>query len=320
MHTDELASCLGYLEYSGPLAEAGVMDASELGSALISFRSTIVALLASDAAAADLSDLSLPVRVQKGSVTIVIPQDVAGWILAAAGSAATAYVVAAAKKMAQKDFEGVGLGDLLQGALRRLANIVRVALHVGSADQKQFKSTKWRRANQEVGIPDAGGRYAYFPAEAIEQYVAFDTRLLAGLVRPVQPQRQLSIAVVENGVADEVRITVETKHSLLPSDERADDVVLPELEHGSEVTLAGMVTRGNASTNSIGMLYKGHILDCHPQEGSITRFKDCLFRECVAVVVVDRLDQSGLPSARKPKLMLRAITPVAPGPEGQTLF
>jgi hypothetical protein len=320
MGNDDLASCLGYMKYSGSLTAEGLMDAGELGAALVSFRAAISSMVAAEFPDHDLSTLRLPVRIERGSIWALVPDSVEVWLLASAGLAATAYITAAATKMAQKDFEGVGLRQVLQNAIGRLAQVVRIALHVGETGQTEFKRTKWRRNNKEVGIPNAEGQYIYVPTEAIEAYISFQPQVLAGMIRPVQQDRELSIAVVHKGGTDEVRITVASKHILLPDEDDNEAAILPELRHGDEVAIAGKITRGNENTNSIGIFHKGHVLDCHPVEGSITRFRDCLFQECVVEATVDRRSLDGRPDAKKPKLMLRSVEVARKEPEDHRLF
>ena len=74
--------------------------------------------------------------------------------------------------------------------------------------------------------------------------------------------------------------------------EDEDEFILPELIHGQYVELEGYVTKGNENTNNIGFQFSGHIINCKPKEGSIVRYKNQLFLQCLIKGFVDREDKN----------------------------
>src|SRR5262245_34909514 len=98
---------LGYARYSGAKVADGLMDARKAAKALIGFDEAYRTLLGyQDPHFRDV-DFELPIRVQKGSWEVLLPQTAVQWIVAGAGVVATTYLATAATKVAERDFEGV---------------------------------------------------------------------------------------------------------------------------------------------------------------------------------------------------------------------
>ena len=285
------------------------MDVGALGAALVSLRAALVDL--SDIPPQEAHRIPIPIRVSEGSVFAEFLDSAQVWLLAAAGLAATAYVTAAATQIAKNDFRDASLRKLVLRAVSRLANVVKIGLHVGGMGVPEFKGTRWRDENREVGIPGIDGEYLYVPAEDLEAYVRFDGKILADLVQPVTQEVTLTIAVIKDGIPDEVTIKASSRHVFTPEVDEEDSAELfPELEHAQAVELTGLVTRGNSGTNSIGLQYKGHILDCHPKRGTVKRFRDCVFEQSTVKGVVNRLAADGT-RMKKPKLVLDSVRSIA---------
>lgn len=109
----------------------------------------------------------------------------------------------------------------------------------------------------------------------------------------------------------EEKITIREKSIFVTNadDEEVDDEFLfPELEQGMLVRLEGRLTRGNAETNSVGLNYKGHILNCVPEAGSVVQYKPALFLRCVVEGIVTRLHKNYLVAERKPTIIFKRIT------------
>jgi len=296
------------------------MGAREIGEALVSFQDALALLLCGDLPELDAADLQIPVCIQHGSVLAFIPDSVELWLAAFAGTVLTAYAVSAATKMAQNDFEGVGLRRIFRESLSKLQTIIRIANHMKTTDQSEFQSPRWKVKADEVGIQNSDGHYIYVPRSAVEAYVSFDAKAVAGMVRPVRSERTLALGVVEEGRTTEVRITLSEKGIYLPESGEEDEMILAELRHGQQVSLLGELTRGNRTTNSVGLRYKGHILDCHPTSGSVVKYRDYLFRRCHVEGSVDRLLPNGSVGAKKPKLWISSVQAEAATEDEPTLL
>ncbi|MDR5671215.1 hypothetical protein KPA97_68455, partial [Burkholderia cenocepacia] len=92
--------------------------------------------------------------------------------------AATAYVTNAAKKMAEKDFDGVGFKDIFKTALEALKWIARIGKHLGSLDKRQFDDVKFKENNKLIGIPNESGEYLYLPVKYLELYAHCSPKIL----------------------------------------------------------------------------------------------------------------------------------------------
>jgi hypothetical protein len=121
----------------------------------------------------------------------------------------------------------------------------------------------------------------------------------------VDEERTLSIGVKEGNTFVEETVTVRQRR-IFTSEAEEDDKILPELEHGQDVILEGEVTRGNEMSNTIGISYGGHIVTGFPKEGSIVRFKNCLFSNCEIHGQVTR-DHFGTQDSRRPKIIITKI-------------
>ena len=137
---DDLSAYLGYLKYHGDLVEGGMMDAGKAARALLSFDSSLRFLLTSQTPELAELQFEIPDKIESDSWLAYVPASVGKWAIIALGSAATMYLKTAAKHMAKKDFEGVGLRDLFAKALERLQWIVRIAKHLGNTKQREFHS------------------------------------------------------------------------------------------------------------------------------------------------------------------------------------
>jgi hypothetical protein len=170
-----------------------------------------------------------------------------------------------------------------------------------------------------VGIPNEGGEYLYVPKTVVDFYSITPPRILSDVASLIEPGRQLRVAVSVDGRLEIEEITSHEKGIFFVSEEEPD-VLFPNLEHGQHVTLEGVLTRGNENTNSLGLRYQDHILNCVPREGSIVRFKNGLFLKCRVSGSVSRADDSGMISQKKPKLVVDTIEPLEPEQPELSLF
>jgi hypothetical protein len=123
--------------------------------------------------------------------------------------------------------------------------------------------------------------------------------------------RSLTIGVNKESRYETSTITEEEKgyfgHEV---DDDNGEFLFPELEHGDHVRLEGHLTRGNENSNSVGLEYKGHVLNCVPESGSIRRYKPALFLHCIVEGVVSRLFKQSNFAERRPTIIFTSITPL----------
>lgn len=298
---------LGLIRYVGKSVEAGYLDAGKSAQALLGVDEVLRYFVGAQDSSFAKADFEVPVRVRQGSVEIVVP-DTAVLLASVLGPPAAVYLSTAAKKMAERDFDGVGLRDLFSTSLQALQWAIRIAKHVGTLTRRVFDSgVQWRHANREIGIPNAAGELLFVPVEYLDLYERMPANLLVKITSVVEVERTLEVVVRRDGRDESVAVSVTDKPIFCPD---ADDVLFPELEHGAPFEHEGMVTRGNENANSLGFQYKGHILTCYPEEGNIARFKPALFLKSRLVGTVSRADKFGAPVELRPKVVFTSVEPV----------
>ena len=307
---------IAFLKFSGDDVPAGVIDAATAGSALIALDEGIRYFNESQSPQFARIQYSVPVRTTGGSWV--------AWILGmgtlGAGAFALSYLKTAGEKMAEKDFEDIGLKDVLSKSARAIQHIFRLIKHTKKDRGWESEQLEWRNNGDEVGIRNSEGEILFLPAEFLKWYANLPPRLVSRLTDGISIERTLSFGVKVNDEFEEVFISFEEKPYFSDSaDLIVDDVLFPELEHGQEVHLEGKLTRGNESSNSVGFEFDGHILNCTPEEGSITRFKPALFLRCAIDATVTRLSKNSVVAERRPTLIIKRITPLENEPH-QDLF
>jgi len=186
---------LGYLKYQGEMVNDGFMDARKSAQALLGFDEAVRFFVFQQAPDLRKIDFEFPVRVKKGSWKIVIPE-----LIKLAGSVVvTAYGVKAAQKMAERDFEGIGLKDIFHKSLLAIQWVIRIGKHLGDLTLKKFESVKFKDNNQLIGIRNSEGEFLYVPKEFLDFYVASNPRLLGKISELVEEQRVLSVGVYQDG-------------------------------------------------------------------------------------------------------------------------
>jgi hypothetical protein len=227
---------------------------------------------------------------------------------------AGAYVKKAAEKMAEKDFKDTGLADVFRTSLSAVQYLIKLVKHTRRSSGWDFSQLKWRNENSEVGVLNDKGEVLYIPAGFLKWYTSAPAKLIQRITESVKPERVLIVGVRNGDVFDEVSVN-ETEKILfddpaLDDDELDVDAVLPELEHGQRVKLEGTLTRGNASANSMGFDYKGHVLFCIPQTGNVRQFKSALFLRCIVEGTITRLAKHQAVLEKRPTIIVEKVTPL----------
>jgi len=306
------AEFVGFVKYDGKRLESGAFDARKSAKALIGFDEALRHFIL--AQAPDLRDIEfeIPVRIERGSWIASIPTDISTLFQLGLGIAATAYVTNAAKKMAEKDFDGVGFKDIFKTALEALKWVARIGKHLGNLDKRQFDDVQFTENNEFIGIPNASGEYLFLPVKYLELYARCNPKILEKLAANIDTETTLSIGVIVDGKIDQEFITAREKSIFSDEDEElTDELLFPELVHGAVVSLTGEVTRENKTSQSMGFKYQGHILTAHPESRNIVPYKPMLFETCRLVGVIDRIDEKGRIGAKRPKLIFSSLEPIS---------
>lgn len=307
--TDE--QYLGYVRYCGKSVETGLLDARKSAQALLGFDEAVRFFVGCQSPALQKANFDLPVRIRQGSWEALIP-DTMFWVKTFIGASATAYGIKAAQKMAENDFQDIGLKTVLSKSLEAIQWVIRIGKHIGTITKKKFDSVRFRNDNDEIGIPNHDNELLWVPRYYLELYTKCPRSLLQKLADIVEEERVLTVGMIKDGVEVEEVISPRYKEIFAPTEE---DVLFPELEHGMDVVLDGEVTRGNETSNSIGFRYSDHILTAHPKKGSVVRYKPALFLKAKIFGTISRTDETGRTTARRPKIIFDDIVPDETEPE-----
>jgi hypothetical protein len=298
---------IGSLKYCGKLVDHGMLDARKSAQALTGFDEAIRFFAIIQNPKFQEIDLELPVKIRQGSWEAYIP-DAIFWAKTIAGITGTAYLAKAAQKMAENDFENVGIKTILSKSLEAVQWVIRIGKHLGTISIKKFEQVKFRKENTEIGIPNNDGQILWVPKYYLDLYSKCPKNLLEKIVALVEEERQLYLGANISG--ETVVENVSSRHKFIFIPENETDILFPELVHGMEVKLQGEVTRGNETTNTMGFRYNEHILTAYPKTGSIVRFKECLFLEADIYGSISRLDENGEIKAKRPKIIFTDIKPI----------
>jgi hypothetical protein len=308
---------LGVLKYEGRRVEDGYLDARTSARALMGFDTSLRFLVTRKEPQLATANFEIPVRICRGSWEAHIPHTIGQWILTGLGAAATAYIATAAKKFAENDFKEAHIKDVFKHALKAIQWLIRIGKHLGSFTHRKLTAVKWRNDNSEIGLPNENGEYLYVPREYFEIYVESPSKLLSDIASVVETERELRIALNDEGQIEEVSITEHEKHIFFLDEPDDNQILFPELAHGMHIEIDGIVTRGNEVTNSIGFRYKDHILQCHPSEGSIVRYKPHLFLPCRIFGTITRESDEGTFDELRPKIIFNDLK-ILDGPDRQS--
>jgi hypothetical protein len=295
---------VGFLKYEGDAVLPGILDAGKAGLALTGLDELLRYFNAKQSVDLTKADYEVPIQVRAGSWEAVI--------IAGASAFALAYLGRAGNEMAKSDFEGVGLKDVFKKSLKAAIYLIRLAKHTTKLKGWLLENVKWRNDNTEVGIPNKDGKYEYVPVEFLKWYATMPPQIIRKMAEVVEEDRSLIVGVFDRGVLVQEKITIREKRIfVMGTDEETDDEFLfPEFEQGMTVKLEGRLTRGNAETNSLGLDYKGHILNCVPEAGSVVQYKPALFLRCIVEGTITRLNKTHVVAERKPTIIFKRITPL----------
>lgn len=298
---------IGFMKFYGEAVPSGIIDAGSAGMALVGLDEAVRFFNEKQSLEFAKIEYQIPVRTTEGSWI--------AWVLGCAGTGvgvfALGYLKKAGEKMAENDFKEVGLKDVLKKSVDAIQYLIKLVKHTKRSRGWDTQNVLWRKNNEEIGILNAQNEPIFIPLEYLRWYLSLPPRLISKMTGAIAHQRSLSIGVERNGEFEEISVGVDEKIYFLDDDVEPDeDYLFPELRHGEDVRLEGKLTRGNASSNSIGLEYEGHVLNCIPESGSIRRFKPALFLRCVVDGTISRLSKHRMVSEKRPTIIVRNIVPL----------
>ena len=302
---------IGYIKFSGEAVPDGVIDAASAGSALLGLDDALRFFNSQQAPELRNAAYDIPVTTKRGSWVAVVVATVA----AVPAAFALSYAKKAGEKLAENDFKDIGLGDILKKSMGALQSLVKLIKHTRRPRGWEGLSITNDADQPLVSILNDRGEQILIPLEYFKWYQSLPSGLLARLTSAVRRDRVLSISTKND---QEIVEVYEDEKPLFTdaSDEEIEEFLFPELLHGMRVRLEGRLIRGNEASNSIGLEYMGHILNCVPERGSIRRFKPALFLTCIVEGEITRFSKSRFVAERRPTIIVRTVIPREADPHG----
>lgn len=300
---------IGFIKYSGEAVPDGVIDAAAAGAALIGLDEAIRFFNAQQSPDLASVQYEIPVETRAGSWEAVV--------LAAIGTVAGAFVLGYAKKagekMAENDFKEIGLKHVLQKSMSAVQNLAKLTKHTR-------KSRGWDIERIEpVGnidmavIVNREGEPIHVPIEHMKWFQQLPPQLLARLTGVVRSNRKLTIGLIDStNPTEDVSIDESDRAIFEQSDPDVvdQDTLFPELIHGIDVQLIGRLIRGNEASNTVGLEYEGHVINCIPMMGSVRQFKPALFLRCKVEGRITRHSKHKFVADKKPTLIISRVIPL----------
>lgn len=302
-----MSEYLAHIKYEGKLVEDGYLDAQKSAEILIGIDEIIRFFLLQENKNSAKLEIEIPIRVEKGSWMAILPPDLTNSILTALGGFIGVHGGTALCTIAKNDFKDVTSKDIGKKIVKAMKWTIEIVKHIKKKKVKQFPQTKIKleQGIQMVGIPNENGELLYVPLEYLELFTKVPDRLLDKLTKQIEKERELEIdfSKENKGDKDDTGIPAKIYYGQKPlffEEKEEDDILFPELKHGTYVELEGHLTRGNEKTNTLGFEYEYHILTCIPYEGNIKSEKQTLFSNCTIKGYVDRSSKDGIFKEKRP--------------------
>ncbi len=305
---------VGYIRYSGKEVENGIIDAGSAGLALLGLDEALRFFNTQQSPDLATIPYEIPVRTRTGSWEAVV----LGSTVAVGGAFALGYAKKAGEKLAENDFKDVGLHDVFRKSLDAVKTLAKLVKHTRRA--RGWESARYSMENQstEVAVRNDHGQELCIRPEYFRWYQQMPPHLLLRMTTIVRRERILSIGLKDDGPSEAVQVLEADKPLFEQTqDEELEDAFLfPELLHGNHATLEGRLIRGNEASNSVGLEYLGHVINCVPSNGSVRQYKPALFLRCRVSGIVNRLTKSRFVADRRPTLILNKVVPLEKDVQG----
>lgn len=297
---------VGFIKFNDNDLPSGVVDAFAAASALVGLNDCLRFFNHKQARGLSAIPYSVPVRTQPGSWEAVV--------LGAVGIGTIfggAYAKKAGEKMAENDFKDIGFRDLFRKSMDALRTLTDLVKKTGKSSGWESGKLLLDKSGDYVTINSLDGEEFLVPVEYFGWYQELPKNFLGKLVNSVEGPVKLVIGSNSAKGAQETVVTSTEKHLFIYKlDEKDDDMLFPDLEHGMEVSLEGRLIRGNAAANSVGLDYMGHVINCLPAMGSVKQFKPALFLRCRVDGMISRFTKQRYVADRRPTLIVDRVLPL----------
>lgn len=295
-------SVLAFIKYEGELVKDGFLDAKKSGEALVGIDELLRYFIFQENPQIKDFEFEIPVRIRKGSWETIFPENIGDIATKALGLwMAGKYIGSALEEVAKNDFKDVSFKEIFKKAFRGIIDVIKLSKHLGTLSKKRFENVSFAENNEMIKITNDNGEELWITSDVLELYSNCPSSIFNTLTKIVEEERKLKIGVNTNELVYEETITTNYKYIFSKTDDD-DEIVLPELRDGEYVEIDGHITRGNEKSNTIGFLYKGHIITCFPEQGNIKKHRSNLFSNCLLKGFVDRLDKDGNNKEKRPRI------------------
>lgn len=301
-----------YIKYYGEKTNNGVIDLAAAADALSGFNDVIKFFNAKQNSYFYENIYEIPVKIKEGSwVATIIDNPLTSFALTSASIFAGSYLKKAGEKMAENDFKDVSFKKILQKSMNAFLDFIKIKkLKISNEEiEKGKKIVRNGIVYTLIILPN--GKEIEIESEFLEWYKKMPPAMVQKLVNPIEKERLLEVAVLNDDLVRKENINEVEKVFFNPAAINNDeDLILPHLQHSNRYQLEGILTRGNQSSNSLGFKYAGHILNCYPEVGDVSRFKDSLFKKCIVDCYVNRNMKTSLKIDRRPTLIIISSSPI----------
>ena len=323
---------IGYVKYEGKGVENGLFDAKKAANALLGFDYAIRYFAQKEEPYLVQIDYELPVEIKKDSWDIFLPY--LDKILTPEGIAtiaATTYFTKAASKAATDGLFELGISKdiskILKGAFKSMLWVIKIVKHLKGFNKDNLNVKI--DFNKDIAIisNDSNDKLEV-PKKYFEIFKNCPKEILSKLVENIAENREMRVGVLEDKKIDEVKIkSAEKDFFYYKSEEKEENIILPELQDQEEVELEGSITKVNEKANTMGFQYKDYVLTILPKEGGVRRYKEKIlstgrnkiFRKVKIKGVVRRYDSKG-EYLKKPKIIFYSLEPIEEENKNRSLF
>ena len=305
---------VGFIRYTGNDVEEGVIDAGSAGSALLGLDEAVRYFNTKQSPEFATLEYDVPIQTRRGSWEAVVVAS------AAVGAAFTlGYVKKAGEKIAENDFKDLGMKDILRNSMSAIQYLAKLILH--TKQTRGWESARFAKSNptNTIAVPNSNGELLEVPVEFFQWYQSLPPRLLTRMTSIIRPERALSIGVNIGKSVTVVKLSVNDRPLFEDNEveDDIDDILFPELIHGMQVSVIGRLIRGNEASNSLGLEFEGHVINCVPATGSIRQYKPALFLKCQVMGRVNRHSRNRFISERRPTIIIEKVNPLETDSQGK---
>lgn len=305
---------IGFIKYSGNSLKDGVIDAGSAGSALVGLDEAIRFFNIQQSPDFASLEYDVPVKTRAGSweAVLITGATVVG------GTFALAYAKKAGEKLAENDFKDIGLKHAIAKSMAAVQWLAKLVTHTRRQRGWEYSRIEPTLNSDFAVIENDSGVELHVPMEFYRWYQQMSPRLLVKMTSVIRKDRVLTIGSIRDERVETVTITENEKRffDTIDTEDIEEETLFPELIHGQNIMIEGRLIRGNEASNSIGLEYMGHVINCIPSIGSVRQYKSALFLRCRVEGSITRHSKNRFVADRRPTLIVDRVIPLETDVQG----